>query len=125
MRILKIQDGYSMATATPKDAISKLKPGMKVQLSEVTIQIDNQSTNVLSLSPNKKVYSSADDIIKHYLKVTRLHKLETKSLSQTYLMKTRQVLNDAKGKTIVRDFTSIASPSTKQIYRLASLGKHK
>lgn len=123
MRVLEIQDGYSVATAIPKDATSKLKPGMKVQLSEVASPNDNQSTNALSTSPNKKVYSSADDIIKRYLKVTGLYKLEAKDLSQTYLMKAKQALHDAKGKTIVRDFTTIASPATKQIYRLASLEK--
>lgn len=123
MRILEIQDSYSVATPIPKDAISKLKPGMKVQLSEITSPIDNQSSNVLSILPNKKAYSSADDIIKRYLKVTGLYKLEAKDLSQTYLMKAQQVLHDAKGKTIVRDFTTIASPATKQIYRLASLEK--
>ncbi len=120
MRILEIQDSYSVATAIPKDAISKLKPGMKVQLSEISKQIDNQITDVIPTAPKNKV-SNADDIIKRYLKITGLYKLEAKDLSQTYLMKVLQVLHDAKGKSIVRNFTTIASPATKQIYRLASL----
>lgn len=122
MRILEIQDGYSVATAIPKDAISKLKPGMKVQLSEISEQIDNQITDVIPTSPNNKV-SSADDIIKRYLKVTGLCKLDTKDFAQTYLMKTRLVFNNTKGKTIIREAMTIASPNTKQMYRLASLEK--
>lgn len=119
MRIQEIQDGYSVATAIPKDAISKLKPGMKVQLLEVKNQVSDQITEISSLPQKSKASLDANDIISRYLKATGLGKLSAKDLSQTYLMKIRQTLNDGRKKATNSEVTTIASPDTKQIYSLS------